>query len=108
MNYVIKERSSGGVIASGETICTLEGGWYFRPDQVNMEVLRVTERTYTCPYKGVCHWVDLESPRGRAQNVAWIYANPKSGYEMIKGLVGFNSSDTAGTLAQIIRSTQHA
>ncbi len=111
MDYVIKERSSASVIAAaheGETMIILEGSWYFAPEQVNMDVLRVTERTYTCPYKGVCHWLDLESPDGRAQNVAWIYADPKRGFEKIKGLVGFNSHDTAGTVAQIIRSTQHA
>jgi uncharacterized protein (DUF427 family) len=98
--YVIKERSNGTVIAYGEegvSMHMLEGSWYF--ENVDMSLLRVTERTYTCPYKGVCYWIDLETPSGRAQNVGWVYPNPKRGYEHIKDLIGFYSHDTAGTIA---------
>jgi uncharacterized protein (DUF427 family) len=101
MRYIIQERASGGVIASGteEQVQEFEGHWYFAPDAVDMSHLRVTERTYTCPYKGVCQWVDLESPHGRARNIGWVYLNPKPGYEFIRGQFGFYEHDTAGTVS---------
>jgi uncharacterized protein (DUF427 family) len=103
MNLIVKERSSGDVIASGiehVTVQVFEGNWYFHRDVVNMEYLRVTERTYTCPYKGLCYWVDVENLNGvRTQNVAWIAPHPKPGYEFLKDQVGFYASHTYATLA---------
>jgi len=102
MKYVIKERNGGTVLAQGivdETVHTVEGGWYFAPETVNLEHLHVTERTYTCPYKGICNWIDLDAPHTRAQNIAWVYENPKPGYEAIQGYIGFWNRDTQGTLA---------
>ncbi len=102
MTHVIKDRNSGEVVASGvldETVVLLEGSWYFAPEAVNFDYLRVTERSYNCPYKGVCHWIDLNTPRTRAQNVAWVYDNPKPGYQAIRGYIGFGSEKTQGTLS---------
>lgn len=99
--YTIRERANGTVLASGvlnETVHQIEDGWYFDPHTVDLEHLRITERIYTCPYKGVCHWIDLDTPQTRAQNVAWVYQNPKSGYESIKGYIGFWNRDTQGTI----------
>ncbi len=99
MRYTVEERAGGAVIASGaeNDVQEFEGNWYFAPAAVDISLLRITDRTYTCPYKGVCQWIDLESPRGRARNVGWIYLNPKPGYEFIQGQFGFYDHDTAGT-----------
>ena len=105
---MILERASGEVVAEGienETVQVCEGNWYFDPRAVNMEYLRVTERTYHCPYKGTCYWIDLQSPTIYAQNVAWIYDNPKSGWEHIKDQIGMYSHDTAGTVAMTAVTT---
>lgn len=102
MPLVVKERPSNTSIAIGnenETVRVFEGNWYFAPEAVSMDHLRVTERTYTCPYKGVCFWIDLEAEDGtRTQNIGWVYRNPKPGYEFIKDQVAFYSRPTAGTL----------
>jgi uncharacterized protein (DUF427 family) len=104
MALTIKERTTGNVIASGaenETVRVFEGNWYFKPEAVNMENLRVTERTYTCPYKGICYWIDIETPDGqRAQNVGWVYRHPKPGYEFIKDEIGFYARPTQLTLVE--------
>lgn len=76
-----------------------EGQWYFSPDLVDMSRLVVTERTYTCPYKGVCFWIDLVTPDLKVQNVAWVYQNPKPDYTFIKDQIGFYSRPTKGTIA---------
>lgn len=82
-----------------QTVLVLENNWYFAPAAVNTEYLTVTGRTYTCPYKGVCYWVDLNAPGMRARNIAWVYYDAKPGYEMINRLIGFYSRETSGTMA---------
>jgi|GEM_PF-392498 len=103
MPLTIKARATGEIVASGienETARVFEGNWYFKPEVVNMEHLRVTDRTYTCPYKGMCYWIDIEMPEGgRVQNVGWVYRQPKPGYEFIKDEIGLYARPTQGTLA---------
>jgi uncharacterized protein (DUF427 family) len=103
MSFIIKERATGEIIASGnenDAVRVFEGNWYFKSEVVNMDHLRVTERTYTCPYKGICYWIDIEAPDGvRVQNIGWVYRQPKPGYEFIKDEIGFYARPTQGTLA---------
>lgn len=101
---MIKERGLGEVIADGivgENVHEIENGWYFSPFAVDTTHLKVTERIYTCPYKGVCYWVDLETPELHAQNVAWIYFEPKRGYEHIAGHIAFDRRGSTATQALV-------
>jgi len=101
--FVVRERANKQVVASGvenDTVQEFEGNWYFNPEAVDMAHLHITERVYTCPYKGRCYWIDLESPDGRAQNVAWTYFDVKPGYEFIKGKIAFYARNTAGTVSE--------
>lgn len=99
MKYIIEAVPSGAPIASGDEtqVRLFEGNLYFAPEAVNMDHLKVTERTYTCPYKGVCYWIDLETDAGWAQNVGWVYREPKAGYEFIKDQIAFYNRETSGT-----------
>ncbi len=102
MRYSIKKRNDGEVIASGEPekdVRDFEGNWYFDPKTVKLEYLKVTDRTYTCPYKGICYWIDLEAPNAKARNIGWVYNNPKPGYEFIKDQIGFYVRTTEATIA---------
>ena len=57
MSIIIRERESGTALAEAEVgpgVTRYEGNWYFDPKAVDTGVLRVTERTYTCPAKGTC------------------------------------------------------
>jgi uncharacterized protein (DUF427 family) len=112
MELVVKERAGGTVIAKGtepETVRVFEGNWYYAPDVVQMEHLKISSRTYTCPYKGVCYWIDLEMPDGHVvRNVAWVYRQPKAGYEFIQDRIGFYARATSGTLAEKAASSEAA
>lgn len=103
MPLIIKSKPNQAIIASGspseDTARVFEGNWYFDPSVVDMTHLVVTQRTYTCPYKGVCFWIDLETPEGKKENIAWVYNTPKAGFEMIKDQIGFYARDTNGTIA---------
>ena len=85
MSITIRETSSGTVLARGEQgadVIGYEGNLYFMPSAVNQGVLQVTERTYTCPYKGTCNWVDYVGPGGGVvRDVAWVYPHVKPGHE---------------------------
>ncbi len=93
MGIAVKERESGLVLAAGESgsgVISYEGNLYFDPSAVNTSVLRVTGRTYTCPIKGTCNWVDFVAEDGRTvRDVAWVYPSTKPGHEAIRGRYGF-------------------
>jgi uncharacterized protein (DUF427 family) len=101
MNVIIWERESGSPLARadvGESLTKYEGSWYFDPAAVETSVLKVSDRTYTCPYKGTCNWVDYVAPDGRTvADVAWVYPDVKPGHEPIKGRYGFYAGSRGGT-----------
>jgi uncharacterized protein (DUF427 family) len=104
LSTIIKENGTGTVLAKADSqdqVLSHEGNLYFDPAAVEKEVLRVTERTYTCPYKGTCHWVDFVGAGGRSvKDVAWVYANPKPGHEAIKDRYGFYAGRRGATRSE--------
>src|SRR3954463_2795644 len=94
MAIAIKERESGAVLAEGEPaagVIEYEGNLYFDPAAVDGKALRVTNRTYTCPHKGTCNWVDFVAPDGRTvPEVAWVYRETNVGHEAIRGRYRFH------------------
>jgi uncharacterized protein (DUF427 family) len=101
MSITIKEADSGVALAAadeGPKLAKYEGNWYFDPAAVNAGILRITERTYTCPVKGTCNWVDYVGSDGRTiKDVAWVYPAVKAGHELIKGRYGFYAGKRGGT-----------
>lgn len=102
MSLAIKIKHSGEVIAAGqsdETVNVFEGNWYFALEAVEMKYLQVTDQIYTCSYKGQCFWIDLDAPGIHVPQFAWVYRNPKPGYEFIKDKIGFYARTTQAILA---------
>lgn len=100
MTITVHSKFSDEVLASGDkgtTARPLEGNWYFDPESVNMDNLVVTERTYVCPYKGMCFWIDLVEGDQTARNIAWVYRDPHKDYTFIKDRIGFYTRETSGT-----------
>ena len=101
MSIIIRESRSGTVLAQGEQgaeVVSYEGNLYFVPTAVNQAALRVTERTYTCPHKGTCNWVDLVGTDGSVvRDVAWVYPKVKPGHEVIEGRFGFYAGSRGAT-----------
>jgi uncharacterized protein (DUF427 family) len=103
MKLIVKDSAAATIIASGiigENALIHEDNWYFQPGSVQMDALIISDRTYNCPYKGICHWIDLKTSRTRAQNVGWVYRDPKPGYEQIKGMIGFYAKGKSGVLTE--------
>jgi uncharacterized protein (DUF427 family) len=102
MSVTIREKDSGTTLAEAEegpSLAKYEGNWYFDPAAVRADLLKVTERTYTCPYKGTCNWVDFVAPDGNTiKDVAWFYPKVKPGHELIQGRYGFYAGSRGATV----------
>lgn len=91
-----------GVI--GQDLIEAEGNYYFMPDALpSHELLKKTERTYTCPYKGLCYYYDLMNEQGDVvkTDATWVYDTPSDGWEMIGGKYGFYAYDQNGILVEV-------
>jgi uncharacterized protein (DUF427 family) len=56
MPTVIYEVNSRAELARSDSgPLRYEGNLYFAADEVNASALKITDRTYTCPYKGTCN-----------------------------------------------------
>lgn len=102
MSVIIREKMSETVLAEartmGEDVINYENNLYFDPGTVASGVLQVTEKTYTCPSKGICHWVDYHGADGQTvENIAWVYADPKPGHEAVKDRYGFYAGNRGPT-----------
>lgn len=100
---IVKDVTRGEIVAQGDaddTVILLEGAYYFDPDEVDQAHLVVSNRTYTCAYKGTCHWVDLESPDGVIPDVGWVYRQPLPSYEYIRDKFGFAYGLRPGLIVQ--------
>lgn len=87
---------------AGEHVQLFEGAWYFARDRVDMTHLIVTDRTYICPYKGVCYWIDLDMGDRQAQNVAFTYFDVNPGYEFIQDKIAFYAGRREATYEESV------
>lgn len=88
---IVKDITRDTIVAqsqSDETVA-LEGAYYFASADVDQTHLVISERPYTCAYKGVCNWIDLEGPDGVIRDVGWVYRQPRPDYEYIRDKLGF-------------------
>lgn len=106
MQVTIKERSSGLVLADAKdaAVQKIEGNWYIDPGSVSQELLETTTHEYHCPYKGRCFYVDYVHDATRVERVAWIYDDPKTGWEHIKGKYGFYAGEAATKIGKTTES----
>jgi uncharacterized protein (DUF427 family) len=72
-----------------DQVIRFEGNWYFSPQLMDKDKLKITDRLYHCAYKGTANWIDLESGTMYIPDVAWVYPQTLPGYEHIAGWIGF-------------------
>lgn len=70
---------NGQVIAEADKdkLIYIEGNWYFPPDTVKHEYLTKSPTPYTCPWKGVCQYLNVGKDGHISQDNAWSYPEPK-------------------------------
>jgi uncharacterized protein (DUF427 family) len=96
----VREKVSGNVLAEGDAT-VYEGNLYFTPEAVQASSLKISERTYSCPDKGTCNWVDYLGANGRTVfDVAWNYDHAKPRHEAIQGRFGFHAGARGPTVEE--------
>lgn len=68
---------NGVVIAESGDCVVVEGNQYFPRDAVNEALLRPSDKTTFCPWKGTARYYDVVVGDSVAAAGAWYYPEPK-------------------------------
>ncbi|MGY1592337.1 DUF427 domain-containing protein [Geodermatophilus sp. SYSU D00708] len=82
-------RWNGIVLAESDDIVTVEGNAYFPRDAVRDDVLRPSETTSFCPWKGTASYYSVHVDGETNADAAWFYPEPKDAAREITGRVAF-------------------
>lgn len=80
---------NGQIIAESEDIITVEGNHYFPEEDVNKSLLRSSDATSFCGWKGHCSYYSLLVNGQENKDAAWYYADPYPTAEKIRGRIAF-------------------
>lgn len=79
----------GETLAESDDTVIVEGNHYFPRDAVRPEVLRESDHTSVCPWKGTARYFDVVVDGAVNENAVWTYPDPKPAAESIEGRVAF-------------------
>lgn len=80
---------NGEVIAESDDTIVVEGNHYFPLSAVNESLLKPSDKTTFCPWKGTANYYTLSVGGDDNVDAAWYYAEPKSAAKQIAGRVAF-------------------
>lgn len=80
---------NGAVVAESDDTVVVEGNHYFPLASVDASLLRPSETTTVCSWKGTANYYTLEVGGRRNEDAAWYYAEPKDAAKQIRGRVAF-------------------
>jgi len=86
---MVKASWNGGVIAESEKTVVVEGNHYFPPDSVDFDLLRPSDTTTVCPWKGIAHYFNVVVNGDENPNAAWYYPEPKPAAAEIRDRIAF-------------------
>jgi uncharacterized protein (DUF427 family) len=79
----------GKVIAESNATVVVEGNQYFPLEAVKSDLLKPSNHTSVCPWKGTAHYYHVEVGGIRNENAAWYYPEPKPAAAQIKNRIAF-------------------
>ena len=80
---------NGATIAQSDDTVIVESNHYFPMESVDQAVLRPSDTTSVCPWKGTASYLSLEIDGEVNTDAAWYYPEPKEAAAEIKGRVAF-------------------
>lgn len=93
---MVSARWNGVVIAQSDDTLIVEGNHYFPADAVDSSLLRPSESTTICPWKGTAHYHMIVADGAENRNAAWYYPDPKPAAAEIKDRIAFWKSVEVG------------
>lgn len=86
---MVEARWNGSVIARSDDTVIVEGNHYFPVDAVDRSVLRPSDTTSICPWKGTARYYSLHVDGADNPDAAWYYSDPKPEAEKIRHRIAF-------------------
>ena len=80
---------NNAVIAESDDTVVVENNHYFPISSVDQALLRASDKTTYCPWKGTASYYSLHVDGEDNPNAAWYYAEPKEAASNIKNRVAF-------------------
>lgn len=80
---------NGETVAESEDTVVVEGNHYFPRASVNQAMLKRSDTTTRCPWKGTAHYFTLVVNGAENPDAAWYYPEPLAAAEQIKDRVAF-------------------
>lgn len=77
------------VIAESDDTVVVEGNHYFPRTSISSTLLKPSETTSNCPWKGIANYYTLEVEGKKNPDAVWYYAEPKDAAKEIRGRVAF-------------------
>jgi len=81
----------GEVVAESQDTVIVEGNHYFPADAVKAELLKPSDLTTVCPWKGTASYHTLEVNGTDYPNAAWYYPSASEKAANIEGRIAFGS-----------------
>lgn len=85
----IEAHWNGKRIARSDDTVMVEGNHYFPRSDVDAAVLRDSETTTVCPWKGTASYHSIEVDGSVNRDAAWFYPSPKGAAAEIEGRIAF-------------------
>lgn len=85
----MKATWNGAVIAESDDTVVVEGNHYFPAASLDRSLVRESDKTTFCPWKGTAHYYTLEVDGKSNPDAAWYYPEPKEKAANIRGRVAF-------------------
>jgi uncharacterized protein (DUF427 family) len=80
---------NGTVIADSDETVIVEGNHYFPRTSVRADVLRESDTSSVCPWKGTASYYSLEVGGQTNPDAAWYYPTPKDEAKQILDHIAF-------------------
>lgn len=79
----------GNVIAESDDTVVVEGNHYFPRSALDESVIRRSNTTSICPWKGTASYFSLEADGETSADAVWYYTEPKRAAEAVRDRVAF-------------------
>ncbi|MEM9801385.1 MAG: DUF427 domain-containing protein [Planctomycetota bacterium] len=80
---------NGETIALSDDTVVVDGNHYFPLDSVKSDLLKDSDTTTVCPWKGTANYYDVVVDGETNKDAVWIYREPKEAAKEIAGRVAF-------------------
>ena len=77
------------IIAESDETVVVEGNHYFPIESVNRQLLKESDTTTVCSWKGTANYYSIEVNGELNKDAAWFYLTPKNAAKEIKEHVAF-------------------